>query len=297
MRGEPGTPIKLTIVRPGRDKPFDVSMIRERIELRPVKWEIKDGIGYHQHQHLRRQRRRPDQGGADGDRQGDRRPSAGLCRRPSLQPGRPARPGGRCQRRLPRTAARSFPSAAATKDDIERYYATPGRHGPWPAGDRPDRRRHRLGVGDRRRRAAGPPPRAGHGRDELRQGLGPDRRPDRAGSRAAADHGALLHAVGPLGSGRRDRPGHRRAAASRPRLQGPPGSSAKPTFAATCSPRPRSRTSCSKPTTCPIRASWRPPAELEKKGIKDFQLYYAIKTLKRLAPPAHRLGRSAKKSR
>src|SRR6476646_11520587 len=46
MRGSPGTPIKLTIVRPGRDKPFDVSMVRERIELRPVKWEIKDGIGY-----------------------------------------------------------------------------------------------------------------------------------------------------------------------------------------------------------------------------------------------------------
>jgi carboxyl-terminal processing protease len=28
------------------------------------------------------------------------------------------------------------------------------------------------------------------------------------------------------------------------------------------------------------------PEELEKKGIKDFQLYYALNTLKRLAPPA-----------
>ncbi len=46
MRGEPGTPIKLTIVRPGRDKPFDVSMNRERIQLHPVKWEIKEGVGY-----------------------------------------------------------------------------------------------------------------------------------------------------------------------------------------------------------------------------------------------------------
>jgi carboxyl-terminal processing protease len=45
MRGAPGTPIKITIVRPGRDKPFDVVVTRERIELRPVKWEIKDGIG------------------------------------------------------------------------------------------------------------------------------------------------------------------------------------------------------------------------------------------------------------
>ncbi len=45
MRGRPGTPIKLTIVRTGRDKPFDVSIIRERIELKPVKWEVKEGVG------------------------------------------------------------------------------------------------------------------------------------------------------------------------------------------------------------------------------------------------------------
>ena len=46
MKGDPGTKVSLTIVRPGRDKPFDVSLVRERIELRPVKWEIKDGVGY-----------------------------------------------------------------------------------------------------------------------------------------------------------------------------------------------------------------------------------------------------------
>ncbi len=46
MRGDAGTKIKLTIVRPGRDKPFDVSLVREKIQLRPVKWEIRDQIGY-----------------------------------------------------------------------------------------------------------------------------------------------------------------------------------------------------------------------------------------------------------
>jgi carboxyl-terminal processing protease len=47
MKGKPGTPVKLTIVRPGRNAPLDVTVVRERIELRPVKWEIKDGgIGY-----------------------------------------------------------------------------------------------------------------------------------------------------------------------------------------------------------------------------------------------------------
>ena len=45
MRGAPGTKIKLTIVRPGRDKPFDVPITRERIELKPVKWEVKQNIG------------------------------------------------------------------------------------------------------------------------------------------------------------------------------------------------------------------------------------------------------------
>ncbi len=45
MRGRPGTAIKLTIVRPGRDKPFDLSIVRERIELKPVKWEVKEGVG------------------------------------------------------------------------------------------------------------------------------------------------------------------------------------------------------------------------------------------------------------
>ncbi|HUG45147.1 MAG TPA: S41 family peptidase [Sphingomicrobium sp.] len=44
MRGQPGTGLKLTIVRPGRDKPFDVAIVRERIQLRPVTWEIKDGV-------------------------------------------------------------------------------------------------------------------------------------------------------------------------------------------------------------------------------------------------------------
>lgn len=45
MRGKPGTPIKLTIVRPGRDKPFDLTLTREIIELKPVKWEVKGDVG------------------------------------------------------------------------------------------------------------------------------------------------------------------------------------------------------------------------------------------------------------
>jgi carboxyl-terminal processing protease len=45
MRGPPGTNVKLTIVRPGRDKPFDVTLTRAIIDLKTVKWEIKDRVG------------------------------------------------------------------------------------------------------------------------------------------------------------------------------------------------------------------------------------------------------------
>jgi carboxyl-terminal processing protease len=45
MRGKPGTSIMLTVVRPGRDKPFDVSITRQIIEVKPVKWEVKGNVG------------------------------------------------------------------------------------------------------------------------------------------------------------------------------------------------------------------------------------------------------------
>jgi carboxyl-terminal processing protease len=45
MRGAPGTAIKLTIFRPGRDEPFDVSITRAKIDLKPVKWKVQDKIG------------------------------------------------------------------------------------------------------------------------------------------------------------------------------------------------------------------------------------------------------------
>ena len=46
MRGKPGTKIKLTIVRPGRDKPIELTLTREVIVQRPVKWEVKGDVGY-----------------------------------------------------------------------------------------------------------------------------------------------------------------------------------------------------------------------------------------------------------
>jgi carboxyl-terminal processing protease len=45
MRGEAGTSIRLTIFRPGRDEPFDVTVTRGVIDLEPVTHEVKDGVG------------------------------------------------------------------------------------------------------------------------------------------------------------------------------------------------------------------------------------------------------------
>lgn len=45
MRGEPGTSIRVTIFRPGREEPFDLMLTRAIIDLKPVKWEVKDKVG------------------------------------------------------------------------------------------------------------------------------------------------------------------------------------------------------------------------------------------------------------
>jgi len=46
MRGKPGTAVKLTIAREGRDEPFDVTITRAVIELKPVKWKVMGNVGY-----------------------------------------------------------------------------------------------------------------------------------------------------------------------------------------------------------------------------------------------------------
>ena len=205
---------------------------------KPVKWEVKDGVGYHQHQHLLAKRPARTRATAiAGDRQ---------AARPSIRSAMSstcATMAAACSTRRSRS-----PTSSSTIGEIvsqrgrekTRYRAllrridVPGdlAHG-LPvvvltnAG-------HRLRLGDRRRRAAGSSPRAGHGRAQLRQGIGPDAAADSGRQhRAAPDHRALLHAVGPLGAGRRDRARHRRAAALATPITRSARCSARPICAAT----------------------------------------------------------------
>jgi carboxyl-terminal processing protease len=46
MRGPVGTPIKLTILRQGADKPLDISVTRDIIKVKAVKYRVENDIGY-----------------------------------------------------------------------------------------------------------------------------------------------------------------------------------------------------------------------------------------------------------
>jgi carboxyl-terminal processing protease len=45
MRGAPGTNVRLTIVRPGRERPFDVTITRAIIDIPAVRSEVRDRVG------------------------------------------------------------------------------------------------------------------------------------------------------------------------------------------------------------------------------------------------------------
>ena len=45
MRGNPGTSVRLTVVRPGRDRPFDVNVQRAIIDIPAVRSEVRDRVG------------------------------------------------------------------------------------------------------------------------------------------------------------------------------------------------------------------------------------------------------------
>ncbi|WP_298022239.1 S41 family peptidase [uncultured Parasphingopyxis sp.] len=45
MRGEPGSSIEVRVVRPGRDEPMNITLVREIIELHAVEWEVQGNVG------------------------------------------------------------------------------------------------------------------------------------------------------------------------------------------------------------------------------------------------------------
>ena len=218
MRGPVGSDITMTLQREGTPDPFDVKITRETITISPVKSRLEDGVvvlrltTFNEQTYPELEKQLKERG------RGRRRHGQGhrLRPRPAQQPRRPAQPGDLGGRRLPRLGRdrldpRPRPARQRALQRRRRATSTDGK--PMAVVDQ-----RRLGqrLGDRRRRAEGPPPRGDHRHPELRQGLGADDHAGAGRGRDPADHGALLHAVGPLdpGAGRRARH-HRRAAPAR----------------------------------------------------------------------------------
>jgi carboxyl-terminal processing protease len=293
MRGDPGTPIKLTIVRPGRDKPLDIAMVRERIELRPVKWEIKDGIGYININTF-------------SGNVADQTKSA-LLSIDKATGGHPlgyvvdlrSNPGGLLDQAVDVSDAflesgEIVSQRGRDKDDIERYYARPGdmAHGlpvvvlvdagtasasEIVAGALQDHRRALI-MGERS---------FGKGSVQTVVQTGPDAALRLTTARYYTPSGRSVQAGGidpdiavpqltdPDYKDRRvvreaDLRKHLLAQAKVDDKLLENDGSTDPRFAASAS-------------------------ELEKKGIKDFQLYYALNTLKRLAGPVSTASASTQK--
>jgi carboxyl-terminal processing protease len=285
MRGDPGSQIKLTIVRPGRDKPFDLAMTRERIELRPVKWEIKDGIGYININTFT-------------GNVADQTKSA-LLSIDKATGGHPlgyivdlrSNPGGLLDQAVDVSDAflesgEIVSQRGREKDDIERYYARPGdmAHGlpvivlvdagtasasEIVAGALQDHRRA-LVMGEKS---------FGKGSVQTVVQTGPEAALRLTTARYYTPSGRSVQAGGidpditvPQLSDEdyKDRPRIREADLRRHLLA--QSKVEDKLLEADETPDPRFLMTA---------------AELEKKGVKDFQLDYAIKTLKRLAAPAY----------
>jgi len=296
MRGDPGTSIKVTIVRPGRDKPFDLSMTRERIELHNVKWEIKDGVGYININTF-------------GGNVADQTKSA-LMSIDKASGGHPlgyivdlrSNPGGLLDQAVEVSDAfldsgEIVSQRGRDKDDIERYYARPGdmAHGlpvivlvdsgtasasEIVAGALQDHRRALI-MGEKS---------FGKGSVQTVVQTGPEAALRLTTARYYTPSGRSVQAGGidpdiavPQLSDEdyKSRPRIREADLRRHLLA--QSKVEDKLLEADDTPDPRF-----------LMTS----AELEKKGVKDFQLDYAIKTLKRLAAPAYIASADApKKSR
>ncbi len=212
MRGPVNTKIKLTIMRKGQDKPVEVSITRDVIRVRAVRSRPEDDVGYIRVTQFNEQTTE-NLKKAITDLQ-NQIPADKLKGFVVDLRNNPAA----CSTRRSRYRMRSWSAARSSR----RAAATPKRpsaSAPAPAtdqgqaGDRADQRRLRLGFGNRRRCVAGPQARDADRHALVRQGLGADHHPARRRQRRiAADHGALLHAVGQVDPGQGHHAGHRGAA-------------------------------------------------------------------------------------
>jgi len=296
MKGNPGTGVKLTIIRPGRDKPLDVAMVRERIELHPVKWEIKDRVGYININSFT-------------GNVAEQTKSA-LLSIDKATGGKPlgyvidlrSNPGGLLDQAVEITDAflesgEIVSQRGRSKDDIERYYARPGdmAHGLpvvvlTDAGTASASEIVAGALQDHRRAIV---------MGEKSFGKGSVQTVVQTGPQAAL---RLTTARYYTPSGRSVQAGGVDPDIPVPQLSDPDYKDRKVVRESDLRRHLLSQSKVDdKLLEVDDKADPRfmmTPAALEKQGIKDFQLYYAINTIKRLAAPAYiASAATAKKSR
>ncbi|MES2136429.1 MAG: S41 family peptidase [Pseudomonadota bacterium] len=296
MKGDPGTSVKLTIVRPGHNKPIELTIVRERIELRPVKWEIKEGVGYLNINTF-------------SGNVGDQVKSA-LLSIDKATGGHPlgyivdlrSNPGGLLDQAVDIAddfleSGEIVSQRGRTKDDIERYYARPGdmAHGLpvivlTDAGTASASEIVAGALQDHRRALVMGEKSFGKGSVQTVVQTGPDAAlrlttaryytpSGRSVQAAAIDPDVIVPQL--TDPDYKDRKVVREADLRRHLLA--QSKVEDKLLEADDTPDPRFEAKA---------------ADLEKKGIKDFQLYYALNTLKRLAGPVSAPGTApAKKSR
>ena len=102
MRGKINTPITLTILRPGKEDPFDVKLIRDVIRIKSVKANAEGDIGYVRISSFTEQTQEGLDEAIAKLKTEIGRQAQGLDHRSAEQSGRPARPGSVGVRHLPR---------------------------------------------------------------------------------------------------------------------------------------------------------------------------------------------------
>ena len=194
MRGLVNTPIELKILREGADKPIDITIVRDIIKIQAVRYRTEDDIGYLRVISFTEQTFDDLQSAIE-----DLSEDIGEDKLKGYVLDLRLNPGGLLDQAINVSDAfldKGLIVSTRGRDDRDsrRYSARPGDLtggqplivlGQWRLGER---------VGDRRRRAAGSPPRDHRRQPLLRQGFRPDDHSARRERRAAPDHGALLHA-------------------------------------------------------------------------------------------------------
>ena len=200
MRGRPGTSITLTVVRKDAEAPLNFTLTREEINVKSVRYKtIEPGYGYI------RIRQFQDRTGEDlavalrdmykkeGDLKGlvlDVRSDPGGLLNQAVAVSAAFLPKDALvvytDGRTPDAQDAPHREPRELRSPRRRLPARPACGGQEGAAGRAGRRRHRVGLRNRRRRAAGSQAGDGDGRADVRQGLGADDPADRQQRRASS---------------------------------------------------------------------------------------------------------------